>query len=49
MISSQFFGAPMNFATQLLETEGGGRAMHTFQVCIDCLPSMDCITPVENV
>lgn len=35
VIASQFFGALMNLATRLLETEGGGHEMHTFQVRID--------------
>lgn len=35
VIVSQFFGALMNLATRLLETEGNGHEMHTFEVCID--------------
>lgn len=37
VIISQFFGALMNLATRLLETEGDGHEMHTFQVCIGFL------------
>lgn len=35
VIVSQFFAALMNLATRLLETEGNGHGMHTFQVSID--------------
>lgn len=37
VIVSQFFGALMNLAARLLETESDGHKMHTFQVCIDFL------------
>lgn len=43
VIVSQFFSALMNLATRLLETEGGGHEMHTFQVSIYFFTSMVCV------